>query len=281
MATKDEAKQNRTSSRRAFTRKRKELIKTMEERDETEIITTRFEECKSLWKSVQENHEAYINLLDESDEVMDAEEAWLEEVQNAFLEVERSKIRYLKEEQLKVEQKRYEEDQRNKEEQHIKKIEQEEKQRQIEKQKRDIEGTTFMQMIESIKELLKTEEEKESPLTSVIKDARNDIKKQLEKCKSAHTLYLTMLDEEISDLELEWIGKYQGIYMEVCKLAGEIIQRCTTDKREQDPTDPKQTTRLRSERMKMQILKETYVTILDSKQILQSKWHQNLHHQSQ
>ena len=78
-----------------------------------------------------------------------------------------------------------------------------------------------MQMVESIKKLLNTEEKKESPLISVIKEARSDVKKQLEKCKNAHTLYLAMLDEETYASEMEWVGKYQGIYLHVCKLAGE------------------------------------------------------------
>ena len=94
------------------------------------------------------------------------------------------------------------------EKQVFKKLELEEKQKNKLKHLRDIEGTSFMQLIDYVRELLHIETEKEKSVTPLLEDAQGEVKRQLGKCKKDHMSYLVILGGEHYPSEIGWIGKY-------------------------------------------------------------------------
>ena len=57
-------------------------------------------------------------------------------------------------------------------------------------QLREVKGASFYSQTENLKELAKSQATKGKPVLSLIKDTREDLKKQLEKCRRAQNTYV-------------------------------------------------------------------------------------------
>ena len=97
MASTEATNQAQSRANQVFTRKRNEVLSSIDAKDELKLIIWRFAECKDLWKTVQLKHEEYISMLDQNDkELIDTEENWLIKIQQSFLELEKTKLNYEK-----------------------------------------------------------------------------------------------------------------------------------------------------------------------------------------
>ena len=178
---------------------------------------------------MQDKHELYINKLDATE--ADTEKACLVEVQDEFL----LKIRHLKDIQQELERKTQEKEEKTHEELAVKKLEQEEKQKNKLKHLTDIEGTSFMKLVDDVRKLLYTERDKERPLTPLLKNVWGEEKRQLEKCKKDNSSYLAIRGEEHYPSEIMWIGKYQSIFLKISQSVGQLIKKGQTEQVEAKP----------------------------------------------
>ena len=225
MESQEIANQARSRANRAYTRKRNEVLTAINAEDELELIIWRFEECKDLWKVVQQKHEEYISVIDQKDEeLLDTEENWLIKVKQSFLELERTKLNYQKRQNQELHQSRLEEQEKEEERKKLN----EDKKRQTEIQNayklREIEGASFYSQAEYLYEFLRSEGAKEKPILSTVKDTRDDLKKQLQICKGAHNAYMMLLDTQEIQKETKWSGELQRIFIDVNQKVGEILQ---------------------------------------------------------
>ena len=252
----DVAKQNRQRSNRILDRKIKEVTNAITEKDELELITWRFEECKDLWKDVQTTHEEFINLLslngDDEERIIE-EEAWLEDVQKKFKEVERLKVRYqrdLQEERKRVEK---EEEERLELEKRAQLKDDEATKINLAERKRALEEASFRNQADVITDHIGTEPmEEESPATSMLRSLIKDLKIQLNSCKQAQNDYMMIVGAERVDDEIGWLGKLQKIYVDVSQRAAKYlpeVQNCNPATITEDAQTA--TSTLKLDRMKM------------------------------
>ena len=113
----------------------------------------------------------------------------------------------------------------------------------------EMEEVAFKQEVENLKVLISSEKEKASPALSVLEAAKDDLKRQLERCKELHGEYVMLLDTEQAYLEVSWIAKYQDIYAHVSQEIGGMVQQ----KRDADTKSKGSGTSMRLERMKLPV----------------------------
>lgn len=114
---------------------------------------------------------------------------------------------------------------------------------------REMEEVAFKQEVENLKVLTSSEKEKASPALSVLEAARDDLKRQLERCKELHREYVMLLETEQAHLEVSWIAKYQDIYAHVSQEIGGMVQQ----KRDADTKSKGSGSSMRLERMKLPV----------------------------
>lgn len=155
----------------------------------------------------------------------ESEDEWINAMDNAYESIVRKRFEYLKvieDDQRKSEQRerdiQKEEDQKRMKQHDEKMIEQAARSRKLEE-------VAFVQEVENIKELIKSEENKDSPAVNALETSKEDLKRQLEHCKRAHGQYVLLLETEKANEEMSWIVKFQDICARLSQRIGELIQQ--------------------------------------------------------
>ena len=189
------AKSARTAAKRIFNRHIKKVNDSLDANDPLQLIEARFHDMKKLWDDVQEKHEKYIEALEGSKGEYDAsaEDEWINTLDGAYEIVVRKRLGYLK--NIECARKEEEEKQMEIAREQEKKQQKRENDRKIAQAAiaRENEEVAFKQEVENLKVLISSEKEKASPALSVLEDARDDLKRQLERCKELHGEYVMLL----------------------------------------------------------------------------------------
>ena len=89
----DEAKSIRRTAKARFTRKRNELLKSIDANQGREIVEGNYLKLTEAWDIVEGKHDLYTMFL--TDEEQEAAETWILELQELFAEAKAYKIKYI------------------------------------------------------------------------------------------------------------------------------------------------------------------------------------------
>ena len=87
MTTVTAIKQQRTNSKRSFTRKVNKLNDLLDEKVVLSEVEACFDDVKEAWKMVEQKHDVYLDAVQEED--LEADE-WIQEVQETYVKARRS-----------------------------------------------------------------------------------------------------------------------------------------------------------------------------------------------
>lgn len=138
-----------------FTTARNNMMKFMDSGCHAEIIDSRFEDVKRTYLKVQEQHEEYLCLLEESGDIDTTTnlQNWMDEVDEEFNKVEMEKFSYMRKKEV-VKEEPLVEDPRTKMEQAL--------------VMRRIEETAFKKQINDLEDLIKKEEATDDPMLNLV-----------------------------------------------------------------------------------------------------------------
>ena len=216
----DTSKKARATAKSLFTKTKKNLIRAIENKSDILIIEGRMEELKRMYNTAQEKHEEYMTLLNigEGDEGYDQEDAWIEDVDKAFDEVEIKKVAYAKGQSAAIAQPSVEKDEQpagvvqpnNHEKQYL--------------SMRKVEEIAFNSLHESVAAKIAEQMKVDEPITEIIKEELSDLKRQSEACKQAHHKYISTLSNP-SDEIISWAKPFQDKITKLTKDFSRIMQK--------------------------------------------------------
>ena len=88
------SKQSRTTSKAAFTRSLKGLRTALDTNALASSVTKKFDKVKDAWNEMQINHQAYLNTLN-NDEEITAEDTWINYICDEFDKIELELDQYM------------------------------------------------------------------------------------------------------------------------------------------------------------------------------------------
>jgi len=208
-ASKQEAKSQRRNAKAKFTRKFNEIVKSINERKNPQVVSQLFTELKEAWNNVEAKHENYCTFL--NDDEYEDEENWISEIYARYVETmvktteyedehkNQEKTLKLKEQQVELQ---------NKEQVNARKLIEQTKAR------RDLIYSLFEQQIDDLKPLLKDEEQTE---TEVLAKSNKELESTFKECKVISDTYIELLTEEQLDIttEISWVKTVQQTYSRV------------------------------------------------------------------
>lgn len=243
-----EAKLARTSAKRVFNRDVKRIIDSIEVKDTPTLIESRFNDLKRHWDDVQERHERYIEALENTKTTydVDAEDQWINEMDEIYNDVLRKRIAYQK--NVDDKQKEIERQQEivSKEKEILIRKQENEKAIFRAQQARKVEEIAFRQEVENLETMLDVEVAKPNPAVSMLETARAELKKQLEECKRVHGEYIVLLEAEKASDETAWFANLQRIYLQMSRRICQIVP-----KKDDEQNKPMKANALKLERMKL------------------------------
>ena len=224
----EQTKHRRTSARGVFTRSLKAYTKALGSSKDLQFVCDKFSDLKQTWAIVQERHETYVAFLENPDEeVILANDTWIELLQDQFDDAEGRWYDFSKEIKVQETNRKAQEKQQREmnEAQH-------QRERNIEylQKMRSLEERTFSNQADDITRMIEKEKEADSGEVTSIQEALGDLKAQLEKCRITNKDLISALDKERADKELDFLQRVQKRYGDLmCENSGKL-QNSVNDK---------------------------------------------------
>jgi polyhydroxyalkanoate synthesis regulator phasin len=203
MSTLDQLKKLRTAARARFTRVNNRVVKAINEDNETEYVDDIFKDLREAWSDLQNKHYDYVSqsVEDEGNEV------WITKLEETCSETKKLRICAQKIADEKSIRK-------TKEDEICKIFEAKQQSIDTAEQSRRLEEIAFRQ------EAIQWEETFSAELLKCltaggVKLAQKEFEIQFERCKASHRKFLSLLDKESANKEIQWIVPLQKIYREV------------------------------------------------------------------
>ena len=238
----DNAKQNRTTAKRLFTRSNNQLKLAIQNKDYP-AVEEYFQSLKARLKIVQDEHEKYITMTEATGSVLDesTEDAWMQDIEEEF-ECSAKMSRFMINDAKSTKQEVSVDDISHSFDAITVKST---RQQEIEKANnmRIQEKTNFMEEANSMRDILDTDEADDTWIIELQKD----LKQQLGRCKDSQATYISLLDLSIASAEFSWLKEIQRIYTDISMKASRYVKKCKQIEEEQC-RKPKQGIKL--ERMK-------------------------------
>ena len=239
-ARKADAKNQRRSAKARFTRKFNEIVNSIEEKKNPEVIRQLFTELKEAWSNVESMHEEYCSNL--NDDEYEDEEEWISEIYARYVDAMAKNAEYendyrAQEKTLKLKEQHQE----------LRDKEQVNTRRLIEqtKAKRDLNHVLFQQLIDDLQAVLKEEEVKHE--VEVLTKSSKELDTIFKECKEINAKYVELLAEEQLDVsnEISWMKNLQKTYSHT---TGEIEKRIAKNK---ERKEDKSSASVRLEKVKL------------------------------
>lgn len=213
----EEAKRVRTSAKSRFTRKRNEFVKAINDNKGIDFVKATFAELRDAWSTVEGKHDLYTLFLTE--EEVEQNEPWINELQELYSEVAAIYARYI-EEHSQTERKRIEGLSR----QETMRAEQEKFHRLLEQmnaKRKSLEAVfeTHMEHALSLIESIDKGQEK----SAALRKAEKELDVALANCDEIHYRVLELLNKENIEQEIEWIRNIHARYTSVSAKAETLI----------------------------------------------------------
>ena len=197
------ARQHRTSAKGIFTRSLKAFRRAIETNKDVLLAGDRYKDLERCWQVLQEKHEAYAAVVeDTSENIIKEINECIEDLEDQYDGAEAKWYEYSreqKEEALRVQEKeiRFRQD--------------EEKCDQIHRIRRlrDLEEATFNIQAENIDKMLIQERRKEVSSMGAISEAISKLELQLDRCKSTNKDYILVLDDSMVTQDIAWVRELQ------------------------------------------------------------------------
>jgi len=215
-----EAKTQRATAKRLFTMSNKQLSKAITSNYDPSVIKGRFGELKEAWGSVMSKNAMFLALkYPDDEEVLEEDEAWLDEIADVFNDAEHRFMEY--------------ERKGNAEDTSREGIGKSQKLLEFERSQMEVAISNLETVCNHVDATVET-----------IKDAQAEVKSQLNKCKEAQRTHLLTYGE-LDDKESVHLLKLQKVCVTVAISADKVIQ-LKNDSKE----ITKRTAELKIERMK-------------------------------
>ena len=206
MSTAEEAKLIRRSAKGRFTRKKNELLKSIADKRNREIIESNYSQLVEAWGLLESKHDLYAMYL--TDEEVETADNWITEVQESFTEATTMKMSYINDivvlESRALAEAEHEEA-RNKEREQIQRIIDETAIRRRTAQ------VVFETSCQSVINIL----ESDKGTISTIQKFQLQLEEAFQECKQTNKELLNLLTKESAESEIRWIHdiqrKYNGI----------------------------------------------------------------------
>ena len=206
MSTAEEAKLIRRSAKGRFTRKKNELLKSIADKRNREIIESNYSQLVEAWGLLESKHDLYAMYF--TDEEVETADNWITEVQESFTEATTMKMSYINDIVVLESRARAEaehEEARNKEREQIQRI--------IDQTaiRRRTAQVVFETSCQSVINIL----ESDKGTISTIQKFHLQLEEAFQECKQTNKELLNLLTKESAESEIRWIHdiqrKYNGI----------------------------------------------------------------------
>ena len=196
MTEQTDALKIRRTAKTKFTRKKNDFFSAIAKKEKIENIEGKFKELTDAWRTVEGKHDLYIMQLDD-DDVLEREEAWINELQEIYAEASSIYNKCASENLLK-----------------IKEDEMRMKFDGLAKKKASLE-TMFKSSFEQITKLLTTDS-KEKISTATLRKNERDFAAIFQDCKSLHDEIIELpLEQRYIENEIEWLRRLHAQYSDI------------------------------------------------------------------
>ena len=212
-----DTKSQRVTAKRFFTRAVNGVDKAIQKECDVELVESRFNELRVRWNTVQQCHEDYTQEIHGgSDEIPSEHDAWLNELNDIFDDLEQKKVVYIKT--------------RSSIQSHdsMQGVSADESATSTERLKRlrQATGLSFKDDVTDIISFLG--ESTPSPgVVRVLNDMKISLKSQMDKCQEAHHNYVaSMSDDHLASTEREWLRKMKRDFHDVNQKCESFLEAC-------------------------------------------------------